>query len=121
MSKINIKGEEYAFDFVDPNTHKDSDWDGLCKKFEREIFINKDLTIRPKLITMLHEWGHALLHEVSADDNLSPDMEEIIVDNYAKELYKVMFLDNDFKHLMLSTVDKYNKQLKKAKKKNGRK
>lgn len=115
--KFPVKGITYKFDAVDPNTHRDSAWSGLCKKFEKEIFIDKSLPLEQAIVTLLHEWGHALLHEVSVDDTLTSEVEEIIVDNYAKELFSVFFRDNKFSKLLKKMVIASIKNDKKSKKK----
>lgn len=125
MKKVPIKGQDYEFIFDNPVKYKDSEWSGLCRKYEKEIVIDKQLRGPEMLMTILHEWGHALMHEVGADDRMSEDMEEFVVENYAKEFYKVLFQVNPFNKLLreLSTnwINKCKKEQKKKKAKNGRK
>ena len=74
-------------------SHKlDEEVCGDCDKTKKVIRISADTDNHKDIYsTLLHEIIHATLHEVSADQCLSGEMDEIVADNIANVLYKEFF------------------------------
>ena len=58
--------------------------DGLFDSSSKSIFVEISLPKEEKLQTFIHELGHALLWRVGVgQSNISQELEEMIVENYA--------------------------------------
>lgn len=84
----NIRGVNYTIKYVDPKVIDDAC--GQCNRINKEISIANNLPSEIELITIVHELCHATLGEVSVSDIINSDVEEIIVDNIAKEIVSKM-------------------------------
>ena len=82
---------------------------GLCDPIDKTIYIDSSCDF---METLLHEIGHAYIHEVALDQVISADIQEIIVENFAQVL-KTLF---DIKVKPSFIKKKPKKRVKKPKK-----
>ena len=62
--------------------------DGELDKELRTISIDHSLEGNEYMEAIIHELGHAIFHECSLYQSISPDLEEVIVDLMAKAIVK---------------------------------
>jgi len=98
--KINIKGTNYKLKIIS-DTQKinilenDTEWCGLCDHDNKIIYLDSNPTSSEEfLVTFFHEYLHALLHELSIADDLEGGVEQLLVDNIAKEITKFVDPNN---------------------------
>jgi len=70
---------------------------GVFRYIENDILIDSKLNIKDKEETLLHELGHALINRISLNQVLGQEVEEIIVDNFAKTILENFTLENKSK------------------------
>jgi len=88
IKSITIKGQKYKIIFSD----LPSGTAGECDKAKKVITIDKSMEgHRDVYSTLLHEMIHAVFNEVSLDQALSDEMEELIADNIANAVYEEFF------------------------------
>lgn len=81
-STFNIFGNKYRIKHIDISK---SGTDGLCCHENKVIVIDKSLKGDEYSATLLHELGHAMFYSISLHQtSISPDLEEIIVENFSK-------------------------------------
>lgn len=85
---LDIKGETYKITPAPMMLHM-----GECCPITKTIRFDSSIKGDMLKSTILHEVGHALLFEISLGQAISIELHEIIVDNYANYLTKVL----DFK------------------------
>ena len=56
---------------------------GLCDRSTNTIYIEAAQTSEEKWHTLLHEIGHAVFGRVGLVQSISPEIEEVIVENFA--------------------------------------
>lgn len=61
---------------------------GQCHKVNKSIIVDSKLTGEDLHSTLLHELFHATVTEVSLDQCLSHELEEVIVDTFARAVCK---------------------------------
>lgn len=61
---------------------------GDCDKVEKIITLDSSLVKEEYWESLIHEIGHAIMHEASIEQSVSPQLEEVIVDLFAKVLVK---------------------------------
>lgn len=61
---------------------------GQCHKVNKTIIVDSKLKGAELQETILHELFHAVVSEVSIDQTLSHELEEVIVDTFAKAVCK---------------------------------
>ena len=59
---------------------------GLCDRATSTIYIEEAQTDTDKMHTLLHEIGHAVFGRVGLVQGISPELEEVIVENIATAL-----------------------------------
>jgi hypothetical protein len=69
-----IYGEKYAakYEELPPELA------GLCDKNEKTLLIDKDISEKHHMKTIVHEVSHGLLHESAIDTVVSSEVEELI-------------------------------------------
>lgn len=95
LKSINIFGTTYKIKELDLG----GSTCGLCSFDKKEIYINKNLSTKEKEVTFWHEVLHAMFYELSINQSVDNQLEEIIVDNAAK--------------LIVGLKEQNNKQIKK--------
>tara|TARA_R110002096_G_scaffold400805_2_gene597530 strand:+ start:176 stop:502 length:327 start_codon:yes stop_codon:yes gene_type:complete len=77
--KLPIKGRTYKVivDTLSPGIA------GLCDPINKVIYIDSEVNL---MDTLLHEIGHAYIHEVALDQVMTPEIQEIVVENFAQVL-----------------------------------
>jgi Zn-dependent peptidase ImmA (M78 family) len=99
LKGIRVKGTYYKIFFVDIKEKFDVECVvGYCFSDKKEIYVEKNLNKENKIKTLLHELFHALMHEISLDQVISSDNEQLIVDNFANATYEI-FNNKNFKSL----------------------
>jgi Zn-dependent peptidase ImmA (M78 family) len=56
---------------------------GLCDRLTNTIYIEANQSDKDKLHTLIHEIGHAVFGRVGLCQGISPEIEEVIVENMA--------------------------------------
>ena len=56
---------------------------GLCDRLTSTIYVEANQSDKDKLHTLLHEMGHAVFGRVGLVQGISPELEEVIVENIA--------------------------------------
>ena len=87
MRYLSIKGVKYTVKLCNP----ESDYCGLCDLEKKIIWIDKTASKEEKQRTLLHEIGHAIFKELSFDQAISSDVEQILVDNFANVYFDLFF------------------------------
>lgn len=59
---------------------------GLCDRLTSTIYIEANQSDTDKMQTLLHEVGHAVFGRVGLVQGISPELEEVIVENIATAL-----------------------------------
>ena len=85
IKSIVIKGEKYKVKMADGAK---IDASGDCDFETKTIRIAKGMGAKLTIETLYHEVGHAILFEVALNEVLSSDVQEIIVENFAREFVK---------------------------------
>ena len=116
-NKINIKGQDYDVSVEELIEATLGTAQGACNTLKKTIKIHDGLDLEQTIITYLHEIGHAMFDECSWNCTISRDMEEVIVDTYAKEFVK-HFIDIEG---MEAEVEANSKKKKKTTKKGKKK
>jgi hypothetical protein len=78
---ISIKGKLWKISFRKRIKLDGVDCDGLCESGKRLILLRSGLTKKDLIHTFLHEYFHAVLHELHVD--VDGGLEEVIVDGMA--------------------------------------
>lgn len=79
-------------DILDEDT-SELETQGIYDLDTSEITIRKNLKGDEKIRVELHEYGHALIHRLGLHNtSINPDLEEIIVDGYARFLTETFIL-----------------------------
>jgi len=115
-NKINIKGQDYDVSVEELVESSLGTAQGVCNTMKKYIKIDSNLDLEQLVITYLHEIGHALFDECSWNCTVSRDMEEVIVDTYAKEFFK-HFIDAEALRQQIEEKPKKKRKSKKGKKK----
>jgi hypothetical protein len=110
--KLNIKGTEYKVILKELVESSFGTAQGCCDTHKKVITIHNGLELEQLLITLLHEVGHAIFEEVSINNAVGREAEEIIVDNFATEFIK-HFVDVG---ALQAEIDEANKKKKKKRK-----
>lgn len=61
---------------------------GNCDKLKKVIMLDDSLKGDDYWSTLLHEIFHAVFHELSFIQAISPDLEEVVIDNLANAVVK---------------------------------
>ena len=91
MNSITIKGQRYKIKYVDTLQDDYGIYVGSCDKKRKVISILKGQTEKETALAILHEVGHAIIHETGIDQALPDHLEEIIVENFSTAYYKIFF------------------------------
>lgn len=117
-----IKGEVWAIKIIDMSnmlTYDDKGCVtghavGLCEAGTKTLYFHDKLSKELRKSTFLHELGHAIFTEMGMNQtSFSSDTEELIVENYANVLCKVLRSLNLTKPLLVEE-DKPKKKKKKT-------
>jgi len=114
-NKITIKGQDYDVMVEELVESSFGTAQGVCNTVKKYIKIDSNLELDQLIITYLHEIGHALFDECSWNCTVSREIEEVIVDTYAKEFCK-HFIDIEALKKQLEEKPKKKKKGKKGKK-----
>ena len=78
-------GHKYKVKKIKKLVHPDGEVvAGYINKQKRIVYINSSLDKETQLISFFHEMFHAVFGEVSLDQAISNELEEIVVDSHAK-------------------------------------
>ena len=91
IKSIVVKGEKYKVKMVNANT---IDASGDIDSNNKVIQIAKGMGAKLTIETLYHEIGHAIIYETALDEVISSDVQEIIVENFAREFVK-HFVDTE--------------------------
>lgn len=85
LTRVVVFGSKYRIKLVE-NLMAEHHCYGRCHKHEKLIEIDASLNPKAYKQTLLHELGHALIHEVGADQGLHWSLEEVICEAIAKTM-----------------------------------
>lgn len=88
--KIIVFGIEYKIRYRKNLRYNGDNINGLHDPTKHEIFIESNLSEEERKDVFWHELGHAIFNVTSMTQGINDSLEEIIVDNYAKMLSKLM-------------------------------
>ena len=91
IKSIVVKGEKYKVKMVNANT---IDASGDIDSNNKVIQIAKGMGAKLTIETLYHEIGHAIIYETALTEVISSDVQEIIVENFAREFVK-HFVDTE--------------------------
>lgn len=84
---MDIFGAPYQFEYVKSLVHEGDELIGFHDPENRTIYIDSDIPdTNLHNITLLHELGHGICDRLGAHDLLSIDLEDILVDGWARYL-----------------------------------
>lgn len=86
--RLNIFGVNYRLVFLKNFCYRTGRM-GECDFKAHCIAIDEDLDDYQTLGTLIHEIGHALLHESGIDQGISNAVDECIVESYSRTLVKL--------------------------------
>ena len=81
---IDIFGTKYKIKEKDSIIYEGIVADGLIDFRNHTIYLVKSLKKKDKLRVLYHEMGHGIIHETGLDQSISLEVEEILVQNFAK-------------------------------------